>query len=167
MKITQACVKELFDYCENGTLIRKIKTANKNKIGDIVGSNNGNGYLRLFIQSKSYYVHQIIFLWHKGYIPKEIDHKNGIKTNNKIENLREATHSQNGKNLTIRKSNLVGVNGVGYDLKRNKWVSSIVVDGIKKHLGRFDNLNDAIEARKKAEILFYKEWSRTNEICRT
>jgi hypothetical protein len=165
MAITQARVKELFEYYPNGCLVRKIQTSNRNKVGNIVGSNNGNGYLRLSIQSKHYYLHQIIFLWHKGYIPKEIDHKNGIRSDNRIENLREATHLQNGKNLTLRKSNLVGINGVRHDLERNKWASSIVVDGIKKYLGRFDNLDDAITARKKAEILFYKEWSRSNEIC--
>jgi hypothetical protein len=164
MEITQARVKELFDYHVNGTLTRKIKTSNRNKVGNVVGSNNGNGYLRLSIQSKNYYLHQIIFLWNHGYIPKEIDHKNGIKSDNRIENLREATHAENGKNLSLRKSNLIGVNGVNFDLSRKKWVARIVVDRKTKHLGRFENLVDAIDARKKAEILFYKDWRRINEI---
>jgi hypothetical protein len=164
MEITQARVKELFDYHSNGTLTRKIKTSNRNKVGNIVGSNNGNGYLRLSIQSKNYYVHQIIFLWNYGYIPIELDHKNGIRNDNRIENLREATHAENGKNLSLRKYNVIGINNVSFDLSRNKWIARIVVNKKTKYLGRFKNLEDAIEARKNAEILFYKDWRRINEI---
>ena len=160
MTITYERVKELFDYVENGTLIRKIRTSNRNNVGDIAGSNNGNGYLRFSINRKSYYVHQIVFLWNFGYIPNEIDHKNGNRLDNRIENLREATHLQNGQNLGLRKSNNIGINSVSFDKERKKWIAYIGVNRRKIHLGRFDNVEDAINARKNAEKIYYKEFSR-------
>lgn len=162
MTITQAYLKKIFDY-KDGNLIRKVKTSNRVNVGDVVGSNNGNGYLRMAVLGKYFYVHRIIFMWNFGYFPNEIDHIDGNRTNNKIENLREATHSENGKNLTLRKSNKVGINGVRFDADRNKWYSSICVNKKKKHLGRFVNLEDAISARKKAENEFFGEWSRNYE----
>ena len=160
MTITQSYVKELFDYLEDGKLVRKATTSNRAKIGTIVGSNNGNGYLRVSVNSKYCHVHRIIFMWHYGYFPEEVDHKNGDKSDNRIENLREATHSQNGKNLSIRKNNKVGVNGIRWDSSRNKWYASIGVNHKTKYLGRYVVLEDAIKARRNAEILFFKEWSR-------
>lgn len=161
--LTQSYLKELFDYRHDGYLIRKIKTCNRVNVGDIVGCNNGNNYLKIHLCGKQNYAHRLIFIWHYGFLPKEIDHINGNSLDNRIENLREATHLQNGKNLNLRKSNSIGISGVRWDAQRNKWHSSITVDGTKKHLGRFASLNDAIEKRKKAEILFFQEWRRTNE----
>jgi hypothetical protein len=160
MTITQSYLKELFDYREDGKLVRKATTSNRAKIGTIVGSNNGNGYLRVCVKSKYCHVHRIIFMWHYGYFPKEVDHKNGNRSDNRIENLREATHLQNGKNLSVRKNNKAGVNGVKWDSERNKWHASIRVNYKNIYLGRFVEVEDAIKARKIAEISFYKEWSR-------
>ena len=159
MSITQDYLKEIFDY-KDGNLFRKTKTSNRTKVGDVVGSKNGNGYLRVSVLGKYFYVHRIVFMWHFGYLPNEIDHIDGNKSNNKIENLREATHLQNGKNLTLRLSNKVGINGVRFDSDRRKWASSICINKKKKHLGRFANIEDAILARKNAEIEFFGEWSR-------
>lgn len=159
---TQSFLKELFDYREDGKLVRKKITSNRTKIGDIVGSNNGNGYLRVCVNNKYHHVHRIVFMWHYGYLPKEIDHKNGNRSDNRIENLREATHSQNGKNLSVRKNNNIGVNGIRWDKSRNKWYVSIGLNNKKKYLGRYFVLEDAINARKVAELQFYKQWSRIN-----
>jgi len=96
MTISQAYLKEIFDY-KDGSLIRKIKTSNRVNVGDIAGSNSGNGYLRACVLGEYFYIHRLVFMWHFGYFPNEIDHIDGNKHNNTIENLREATHSQNGK----------------------------------------------------------------------
>ena len=159
MEITQDYLKKIFDY-KDGVLIRKVKTSNRTKIGDVVGSNNGNGYLRSSILGKYIYIHKVIFMFHFGYFPNEIDHIDGNPKNNKIENLREATHLQNGKNLPLRKSNKIGISGVRFDSERKKWSSSICVNKKKKHLGRFVSIEDAIAARQKAENEFFGEWSR-------
>ncbi len=162
MTITQQRLKELFNCSEDGKLIRKLKTSNKVNVGEIVGSNNGNGYLRTSINFKSYHIHRLVFMWHHGYFPKEIDHINGNRSDNRIENLRSVTHSQNGKNIKTRNS--IGINGIRWEESRSKWNVSIGVDKKKIHLGRFKNLNDAIDARKVAEIQFFKEWRR-NALC--
>lgn len=159
MTLTQDYLKKIFDY-KDGNLIRKIKSSNRTKIGDIAGSNNGNGYLRVSVLGKYFYAHRIIFMWHFGHFPNEIDHIDGNRKNNKINNLRKATHAQNGKNLTLRHSNKIGISGVRFDDDRKKWHSSISVEKKKIHLGRFDNIDQAIAARKKAEIEFFGQWGR-------
>jgi hypothetical protein len=160
--ITQEFIKELFEY-KDGELYWKIKTTNRVKIGNKVGTLK-DGYLQTRVLGKICKVHRLIFLIHYGYIPKFLDHINNDRNDNRIENLREATHAENGKNLSLRKYNVIGINNVSFDLSRNKWIARIVVNKKTKYLGRFKNLEDAIEARKNAEILFYKDWRRINEI---
>ena len=161
--ITQEYLKEIFDY-RDGSLIRKIKTCRNVIVGDAVGTVHNNGYLRVQISRKLYYVHRLIFMMHHGYFPKEIDHIDGNPQNNKIENLREATHLQNGKNLAIKKTNKSGVSGVGFCKTKKKWYAIIRVDGRQKNLGRFKNFEDAVEIRKNAEIKYFGEWLRMNQL---
>jgi len=158
--LTQSYLKELFDYQHDGCLVRKIKTCNRVNVGDIVGCNNGNNYLKIHLCGKQNYVHRLIFIWHYGFLPKEIDHINGNSLDNRIENLRDCTHAQNAKNLKIKDSNLAGINGVYFEKSRNKWNASITVNRVKIRLGRFNNLCDAIFVRKNAEMLHFKEFAR-------
>jgi hypothetical protein len=76
--LTQERVRELFDYHEDGYLIWKISVSNVRK-GDIAGCPNKAGYLRVRFDGKLYYIHRLIFLYHKGYLPRMIDHDNRIK----------------------------------------------------------------------------------------
>jgi len=161
--ITQEYLKEIFDY-KDGNLIRKVKTCTNVIVGDIVGTVHNNGYLRVQISRKLYYVHRLIFMMHYGYFPKEIDHIDGNPQNNKIENLREATHSQNNKNLAIKKNNTSGFSGVCFCKTRKKWSAQIVIDGKRKTLGRFENKEEAVLCRKMAEIKYFGEWRRMNQL---
>ena len=70
-----------------------------------------------------------------------------IKSNNKIANLRWATHSQNGQNKSMSKNNTSGVKGVVWHKGKAKWQSQITIDGIYIYLGSFTNLEDAKQAR--------------------
>lgn len=97
-KITQHKLKELFDYHDDGYLIWKIKAANNVKPSRIAGSLNDAGYRRITIDGHDFKAHRLIYLWHHGTLPKMLDHIDGIRQNNRINNLRGCTHEQNMAN---------------------------------------------------------------------
>ena len=125
------------------------------------GTTTSSGYLGVMIHGKRVYSHRICWALHYGTWPVEqIDHINGVKSDNRIINLREATNSQNGKNLKLSSRNTSGVSGVHFDNWAGKWRASIKVDGRSINLGRWNDKQEAISARKKAEILYFGEWMR-------
>ena len=87
-----------------------------------------------------------------------VDHKNRCKTNNHLSNLRFATDSENSQNASMKSNNTSGVIGVCWSKNRKKWRAEIRVNGGNKHLGYFDDKDDAITARRNAEILHFGEY---------
>lgn len=90
-----------------------------------------------------------------------IDHKNGDGLDNRKENLRYCTQSQNCMNARKKSSNKSGHIGVHWDKKRNKWKAEIKVYYKNKYLGRFARIKDALNARKEAEIILFGEFRKT------
>lgn len=136
-----------YEY-RDGNLYR-IKGGGGEKAGCLAGwitTCNGREYRKMSINKKIIYVHQAIFFYHHGYLPKYIDHIDGNSLNNKIENLREATQSQNLANSNFRKNNTSGFKGVVYRKDTKKWASQIMIDGKHKSLGCFTNKFDAYRA---------------------
>ena len=84
----------------------------------------------------------------------DIDHINGVKTDNRINNLRLVTRSINLQNASMRCHNTSGFNGVSWHKSTKKWRAQIRVDGKSIHLGVFSNKKDAIAARIKANIKY-------------
>lgn len=155
--MTQELLKELFEY-KDGQLLRKTKRGGKTK-GAPTGCDNGFGYLVTGVNYKLYPTHRLIFLYHSGYLPNVIDHINGNKQDNRIENLREATVSQNNYNCKKRKTNTSGHKNVYWDKTRNKWMVNMRVERRGKHIGYFDNIEDAIKAAIEARIKYHKEFA--------
>jgi hypothetical protein len=123
--LTVDLLKHLFDYDkETGDLIWKMSRGTAKK-GDVVGGDNGRGYLRASINSKLYSIHRLVFLMHKGYLPVVLDHIDGNTRNNRIENLRPASKSQNQHNRKIGKNNTSGFKGVYYHKKTAKFRARI------------------------------------------
>ena len=89
--ISQGFIKTQFKYNKKTGELERRKVSTHAKVGWI----DGSGHLVTEIFGKPFYVHRLIFLYHHGYIPAQIDHINRVKTDNRIENLRECTHSQN------------------------------------------------------------------------
>lgn len=139
--------------------VRNITTGKilKNK----VNKRRGYAYVNLWKNSKSASktVHRLVAT---AYIPnikntKNVDHINNNKTDNHATNLRWATTSENAMNQKLSTANTSGHKGVSYDKRRNKWAVQIILNGKKIYLGRFDDIADAVHARKKkAEELFGK-----------
>lgn len=137
--ITQEKLKELFNY-KDGKLFWKVKKSARTYIGDEAGSKNkSTGYLNIFIDSKSYKAHRLIFLFHHGFLPKYLDHIDGNRMNNKIENLRECTAAQNQWNQKTSTRNTSGIKGVEWCEDKKLWRGVVTVAGNRCHLGYFKN----------------------------
>lgn len=153
-KITQERLKELFEYKQDGTFVRKIATSNRVKVGEIVGwSSVGGKYVGLTVNGIKTLMHRMVFLYHHGYVPKYIDHIDGNGNNNRIENLREATHSQNISNGKCRTNNKSGVKNVVWCASSKKWGVFLRVKGKQTYFGVYSDLDAAervaIQTRQK------------------
>lgn len=114
---------------------------------------NQTGYCQVALFNKIYRAHRVAWLFHTGDWPTGvIDHINGIKTDNRIENLRDVSIAENCKNAAIPKRNSSGVSGVFWCDYARSWKAYIGISGKRKHLGYFKNKEDAVSARKAAEV---------------
>lgn len=103
------------------------------------------GYKTGRLNKKNYFAHTIVWALHKGCWPSyQIDHINGNKTDNRIENLRDVGKSLNAKNSKMRSDNTSGHTGVHFSSKLNKWM----VQAHNKYFGIYDTLEEAIQVRK-------------------
>ena len=113
------------------------------------------GYLRIMVDGTLYQAHRLAFLAVTGKLPKDqLDHINHVRGDNRWDNLREATNQENSKNRALSKTNSSGVCGVCWNKNAKKWNAQIWVNYKKIHLGYFDDINDAIISREKANIKY-------------
>lgn len=109
-------------------------------------------YVAVRLKGQTYLAHRVVWCLHYGYWPTElIDHINGIRYDNRIENLREVTVAENRLNIR-RTRNDSGIVGVTWAKKEGNWRASININGKGVNLGHFSDINDAIVARKAAEL---------------
>ncbi len=149
--LSQELVKKLFEY-KDGELYWKVRTSNRITVGKKVGCKLKTNYIFTRINNKLIAVHRVIFLYHHGYLPKIIDHIDKNSLNNKIENLRECTRSQNALNSKKPLNNKSGVKGVCWHKAAKKWHARINLDGKKYDFGFFEKLEDAENIIKKMRI---------------
>ena len=105
---------------------------------------NNGGYIRIHISGKMYFAHRLIMIAFVGKSDQEVDHINRIKTDNRFENLRYCTRRENGLNRDFVE------NAKGYYWHHTKWRASIRINNKLKHLGRFDNEQEARKAYLEA-----------------
>lgn len=112
------------------------------------------GYFTGSLDKKFAQAHVVAWAMHNGRWPEgQIDHINGCKTDNRAENLREVTSRENNRNRSIPSTNTSGVMGVARDPEQpHKWRASIRERGFTRVIGRFDTADQAIAARKAAEV---------------
>lgn len=142
----------------DGVAVRWKKKIKKSKYypGDLAGTHDAQGYIRVALFRKNVMAHR--FAWESihGPIPDgmQIDHINHIRDDNRIENLRLVTHSENGQNIKKPSSNTSGHIGVSFNKRKSMWQAYIggIRSGTRRHLGYFDNIDDAVNARSVASI---------------
>lgn len=126
---------------------------NAQRAGLEAGSRKSGRYVRINIGGNVFLAHRLAWLFITGSYPsQEIDHINGNKFDNRACNLRDVPHAANKRNLPRNSANTSGVTGV-YRIKTSgRWYAQIrTKDGINKHIGNFNTLEEAAAARKEAE----------------
>ena len=148
----------LFSY-ENGNLIWKHDRNNKVKRGDRAGTLTSIGYNRITIEKEHYCAHRLIWAYHNGKIPEGmvVDHINGVRNDDRIENLRLATLSQNQQNRKFSRTELG--KGVSYEKARNKYRAQIMINQKSTLLGRFSTSEEAHEAYCEAAALLFGDFA--------
>lgn len=145
MEITKQALHELFDYA-NGNLLWKVKKSKKIQIGSIAGSKNKHGYISIVIDRKNYTAHRLVYMFFNDILYGfDIDHVDGNRANNKIENLRLATKKQNSQNVKKRIGCTSQYKGVSKRKNSSTFVCQIRINGKQKCLGYF---NDEVEAAR-------------------
>ena len=154
--ITQERLKELLDYDpETGIFYWRKRTKLRLKKNMIAGSLNSRGYWIIGLDNYAYKAHRLAWLYVYGKFPDfQIDHEFHCKSDNRIKFLREVTNQGNQMNAPIRSDNTSGVMGVSFVKRTNKWLAYIGINGVTKNLGSFVNFEDAVTARKNAEVEF-------------
>jgi len=134
-----------------GELTWKVSRKKASK-GSVAGCPNKAGYLKTFIDGKSYYNHRLVYLLYHGYFPENfVDHINRNKSDNRVSNLREVSRSCNLRNTGNPKNNTSGVKGVYFLKKENKWAAKIPLNKKMRSLGIYKSKEEAICARLAGE----------------
>lgn len=120
--------------------------------GEALTTSGPHGHRSGGMFSRTYHAHRVIWLLaHKEWPKGQIDHINGDASDNRLVNLRDVTASENLRNQRRAWNNTSGVLGVSWNRPCGKWRAQIMSGGRNIHLGQFDDIDDAITARKAAE----------------
>jgi len=154
MKYNHDEFKKLFDEkytYDKGVLILK-HSKGSGKKDTSAGTFNHKGYIRCGFYGQRILAHRLIFFYFNGYIPEQVDHINGNKKDNRIENLRAANNSLNQLNKTIDKRSKTGVKNV--HISGKKYAVSIRVNKTTHYFGTYDTIEQAkqIADIKRAEL---------------
>ena len=135
--LTQQILKESFDLSSDGKLVRK-KNTGKAKIGTSSECKDKNGYIVIGFKGKTHKAHRLVWLYAYGELPKgPIDHINRIKDDNRLENLRVVSYSQNRQNISVQSNSKSGIKGIWLHKQNKRWCASIYVNKKNKYLGCF------------------------------
>ena len=154
---TKEHVRAIFSYNQITGLLYRLVCNNWRWIGLCPPSHNSYGYKQVCVNNRNYLMHRVIWLYVHGVWPeKQVDHINGIRDDNRLCNLRLASHLDNCHNRASTGKS--GVVGVSWHKRHDKWIASIKCKGRSVHLGYFNTKPQAKRARKKAEAKYFGEF---------
>ena len=139
-------LKFILEYHSDGYFIRKSKVNRNTIIGSKAGYIRDNGYVVVRVDNVDYLEHRLVWFYMTGEWPKEnIDHIDLNKTNNRFDNLREASPTENNFNCVARKTSKSGFKGIR--LFKGKYRVRITINNKEIYIGSFLSLEEAIAAR--------------------
>ena len=167
-ELTAERLREILHYDPETGIFTYRRSRGPHETGDIVGhisrksTHQGGGYRVIAVEGREYGAHRLAWLYVHGEFPKgQIDHRNLIRDDNRITNLRPATRSQNVANRGIQSNNTSGMKGVSWHKAAKRWVACIQQEGVYRYLGLFDTKEQAHTAYRAAAINSFKEFART------
>ncbi len=166
MPISLDRLKELLTYNpESGEFRNNTFRSSRAKPGDIAGCRHNAGYWKIRLDRHYILAHRLAWFYVFWEWPDEIDHINGDRSDNRIANLRPATHSQNMSNKKCHKTNMTGLRGVSK--RGDKYRASVKVNRKRIYLGSFDTAEAAHGAylegltKHHGEFAAPKEWRKS------
>jgi len=152
--ITQQRLHELFIY-EAGQLVRSVPIKGSHA-GTVIGTKKPKGYMVAVVDGEMYRVHHLVWMYHHGHFVKELDHINRVRDDNRIENLRPCTHSQNLGNCAPR---VHKYKGVTFCKQTGKWRAQL-----KNNRQRFETIEEAALAYNEWAIAHFGEFAYLNKV---
>lgn len=128
-------------------------------VGSRAGCMSHDGYWRITINQRSYYAHQLAWLYVHGVLPAMVDHRDLDPSNNRIDNLRPSSKATNGWNRGMPSNNTSGFKGVHFEKYTGRWLAFITANGKRKNLGRFETAELANEFRQLAVEMLHGEFA--------
>ena len=155
-ELTQNELTKVMNYDpETGVFTWLKNMSSRARVGYVAGSMLDNGYIQIRISYRYYLAHRLAWMiTHNKWPDNYIDHINGIKTDNRICNLRDVTHQENGRNRKISSNNTSGITGVSWINKNKSWQAGIKIDRKVKYLYSGKDFFQACCARKSAEAKY-------------
>lgn len=134
--------------------------------GDVAGFLHEAGYRMLQGDGERHRAHRVAWLLFYGKWPEGlIDHCNGVRSDNRISNLRMATHQQNMANRKTHTNNRSGAKGVTWNDARRRWIATIQVSGTVHYLGSFKDKSEASRAYTDAATQLFGAFARAEGGC--
>ena len=152
---------ELFEY-RDGNLYWKTNRGSKKCKGKKAGCLTVQGYDQFRVRELggAMKVHRAVYLMHHKYLPEFIDHINGNRSDNRIENLRSATKEENGQNRIMPSHNTSGVKNVSWMKNNKKWGVHLRINGKKRWFGLHDDLEFAELVAMEARNKYHGEYAK-------
>lgn len=160
--ITYKELSSILDYNpDTGKLLWKYTRSNRAAVGTEAGTLTPDGYISISIDHNIYRAHRLAWLlcfqeWPSQYI----DHINGIKNDNRLDNLREASSIENSYNTKSHKDSTTGIKGVYFNKANNNYRAQIRYDGKTKSLGSFKTVEEAALAYEARAIEIHNKFYR-------
>jgi hypothetical protein len=159
--ITQQDVTDCFEYRDGYLYWKGVSHPNKQHMMDKpAGSIHKTGYRHITWRGKVHKSHRLIFMLHYGYLPPEVDHINGDRADNRIENLRPATRSENQCNRNALASNTSGYSGVSWHKASKAWLVRVMKNGKSHLIGYFKDLELAGLVAAEARCLYHGAYAK-------
>ena len=141
-------LRELFDYHPDGHFIRRVAISTKSRVGDTVNYKpDGNGYRHCHVDGEMFYMHRLVFMWHHGYCPEFLDHRDQHRSNNRIGNLRPTDWSSNLHNGRTYRNSKTGIRNVSPH--RDGGFQVVVSRDGKSHTAYAQDIDEAVTIRDR------------------